>query len=325
MEVFFPFAEYWSFYAGFVVFVLGLLALDLGVFHREAHVVKFKESLIWTIVWISLALVFNVVFYFYCLEKFPTEAKRLAMEFLTGFVVEKSLAVDNVFVFVMVFQYFAIPPKYQHRVLFYGIIGALIFRAIFIALGAALMQYEWIVWIFGGFLVLTGIKLMFAPENKIEPEKNPVIRLLRKMVNLTPEFHGQNFMVRIGGKIFFTPLFVALVFLEMSDVIFAIDSVPAIFALTNEPFIVFTSNVFAILGLRAMYFMLGGMVDRFIYIKYGLALVLIFVGLKMLWLNQAFGGKFPIGFSLLIIAACIGGSMLLSVFVTRKKGEKGSS
>lgn len=319
MDLIFSFSAYWHFYLLFTLFVLGLLALDLGVFHRQAHVVGFKESALWTVIWISLALLFNAALYWYGLEHFPTEAKRIALEFLTGFVVEKSLAVDNIFVFVMVFSYFAIPAQYQHRVLFYGIIGALIFRAIFIALGSVLMQYQWVVYIFGAFLLLTGIKLMLAPESKIEPDKNPVIRLLKRIVPITPQFHGQSFFVRRDGRLWATPLFVALVFLEITDIIFAVDSVPAIFALTKEPFIVYTSNVFAILGLRAMYFMLAGLVDRFTYLKYGLALVLIFVGLKMVWLNEAFGGKFPITWSLGIIGALIFGSAGISLFLSREK------
>lgn len=334
----FPFAEYWWFYGLFMLFVLGMLALDLGLFHKEAHTPTFKESLGWSVVWISLSMVFCYILYSYSLWKFPQDprlvglegfdaaklATQVAMEFLTGFVVEKSLAVDNIFIFVVVFGYFAIPLKYQHRVLFYGIIGALIFRAIFIALGSVLMQYEAIVWVFGGFLILTGIKMMFAESQAQDPANNIIIRILKKMFKITPTLHGDKFFVKENGVRMVTPLFVTLVFVEFSDIIFAIDSVPAIFALTKEPLIVFTSNVFAILGLRSLYFLLAGVVDKFHLLKYGLALVLVFVGLKMVYLNHAFGGKFPISWSLGIIGLCIGGSIALS-FVFKKKPEQKAS
>ena len=315
MDVLFPFAEYWSFYAAFMAFVLVLLAIDLGVFHREAHVVTFRESLAWSVVWVTVALLFNYGFYAYASANFGAETgTRIGLEFLTGYVVEKSLAVDNIFVFVLVFAYFGIPQKYQHRVLFYGIVGALVFRAIFIALGSVLMQYSAVVLLFGIFLLLTGVKMLFAPEQKVDPDKNPVVRLFRRVMPITPELHGQNFLVRLNGRWHATPLMVALLFLELSDIIFAVDSVPAIFAITAEPFIVFTSNVFAILGLRAMYFMLAGAIDRFYLLKYALACILIFVGLKMVWLNDLFGGKFPISWSLGIIFALlaigIGASLL---------------
>jgi tellurite resistance protein TerC len=314
VDILFPFAEYWSFYAAFMAFVLLLLAVDLGVFHREAHVVTFRESLAWSVVWITVALAFNYGLYAYAVSNFGSEAgTRIGLEFLTGYVVEKSLAVDNIFVFVLVFAYFGIPQKYQHRVLFYGIIGALVFRAIFIALGSVLMQYSAVVLLFGVFLLLTGVKMLFAPEQKVDPDKNPVVRLFRRVMPITPELHGQNFLVRLNGRWHATPLMVALLFLELSDVIFAVDSVPAIFAITGEPFIVFTSNVFAILGLRAMYFMLAGAIDRFSLLKYALALILIFVGLKMVWLNDLFGGKFPISWSLGIIGALLAGGIVASL------------
>jgi tellurite resistance protein TerC len=306
LELVFPFAQYWWFYAGFTVFVLLLLALDLGVFHRTAHEVSVRESLAWSVVWVALALAFNGVFYLYAVSKVgAADGARLALEFLTGYVVEKSLAVDNVFVFVMVFSYFGIPARYQHRVLFYGILGALVFRAIFIALGSILMQYHWVVVTFGVLLLLTGVKMLWAPEQRIAPDRNPLVRLLRRLVPVTPDLHGHRFFVALNGRRHATPPFVALVFLELSDVIFAVDSVPAIFALTREPLIVFTSNVFAILGLRAMYFLLAGAVQRFRLLKYALALILVFVGLKMVWLNGAFGGKFPIAWSLGIIAGLL--------------------
>jgi tellurite resistance protein TerC len=314
MPLLFPFAEYWWFYAAFTAFVLMLLAIDLGIFHRDAHVVSFRESLTWSVIWVSTALLFNYGFYQYAAGTFgPEIGEQLGLEFLTGYIVEKSLAVDNIFVFVLVFAYFSIPTQYQHRVLFYGIIGALVFRAIFIALGAALMQYHAIVLIFGAFLLLTGIKMLWAPERKVDPEKNPVVRLIRRWMPVAPQLHGQRFLVKMNGVWHATPLLVALVFLEMSDIIFAVDSVPAIFAVSREPLIVFTSNVFAILGLRAMYFMLAGAVERFHLLSYGLALILIFVGLKMLWLNEMFDGKFPISWSLGVIGALLLGSIVASL------------
>ncbi|MEW6652421.1 MAG: TerC/Alx family metal homeostasis membrane protein [Bacteroidota bacterium] len=329
----FPFADYWLFYVGFTLFVLALLALDLGVFHREAHEVSFKESLTWSIVWISLALVFNFLFYKYAGWKFETDerllaipgfipeaaAKQVGLEFLTGFIVEKTLAVDNIFVFVVVFSYFAIPLKYQHRVLFFGIIGALVFRIIFIAMGSILLQYHWVVIFFGIFLIITGLKIIFVPDKPMDPEKNPVIKLFRKIFPVTPTIEGQKFFIRKDGVIYATPLMIALLFIEVSDIIFAVDSVPAIFAITKEPLIVFTSNVFAILGLRAMFFMLAGVVNKFRYLKYGLGVVLVFVGLKMAWLNDAFGGKFPISWSLLIILSIIIFSIVYSLIKTKKE------
>jgi TerC family integral membrane protein len=323
----FPIVDYWWFYLTFTLFVLLMLALDLGVFHRKAHVVSFREATVWSVVWISLALAFNYFLYQYALWKFPRDprligvagfnpeaaAQQIGLEFLTGYLVEKSLSVDNIFIFVLVFSYFAIPQKYQHRVLFFGILGALLFRTVFIAMGAALIQYKWVVILFGVFLIATGIKMLFAPERGLEPDKNPLIRLFRRFVPVAPELDGQRFFTRVGGVVHATPLFIALLFVEATDIIFAVDSVPAIFALTREPLIVFTSNVFAILGLRALYFMLAGAIHKFHMLKYGLALVLIFVGLKMAWLNEAFGGKFPVGWSLGIIGGLIAASVALSL------------
>jgi len=244
----------------------------------------------------------------------------VGLEFLTGFIVEKTLAIDNIFVFVVVFTFFAVPLKYQHRVLFFGIIGALIFRIIFIAMGSILLQYQWIVIFFGVFLILTGFKIIFAPEKPMDPEKNPIIKLFRKFFPVTPTIEGQRFFIRKQGVLYATPLMVALLFIEVSDIIFAVDSVPAIFAITKEPLIVFTSNVFAILGLRALYFMLAGVIHKFRYLKYGLGVVLVFVGLKMAWLNEAFGGKFPISWSLIIIISIIGISIAVSLFKKEKGG-----
>jgi tellurite resistance protein TerC len=326
----FPFADYWWFYAAFTGFVLLMLALDLGVFHRKAHVVSLREAAVWSTVWVVLALAFNYLFFQYASWKFAHDARyaaagiepaaaarQVGLEFLTGYLVEKSLSVDNIFVFVLVFRYFAIPAEYQHRVLFFGILGALVFRAIFIALGAVLMGYHWVVVLFGLFLIFTGAKMLFVPDKGIHPERNPLVRLFRKLFPVTPDFVGQRFFVRLGGRLHATPLLIALAFIEATDIVFAIDSVPAIFALTREPLIVFTSNVFAILGLRAMYFLLAGAIELFHLLKYGLALVLIFVGLKMAWLNQAFGGKFPIETSLLIIAILVGVSIAASLLFPR--------
>ncbi len=335
--ILFPFAEYWWFYVAFTIFVLAVLALDLGVFHKQAHEVSFKEASIWTGVWISLALVFNYLFYLYAHHRFTTDqaylaipgfdpeaqAKTSALEFLTGFVVEKSLAVDNIFVFAVVFAYFGIPKMYQHRVLFWGILGALFFRAIFIAMGSLLMQYKAVVIFFGALLIITGIKMYFAGTEQTDLNKNVLIRLLKKFFRIHPKVEGDAFFIKKDGLTYVTPLFVALIFLELTDIIFAVDSVPAIFALTKEPMIVFTSNIFAILGLRSMYFMLAGVMDKFVYIKYGLASVLVFVGLKMVYLNEAFGGKFPIQWSLGIIAALIGGSILASLIIDSKRSASG--
>jgi TerC family integral membrane protein len=310
----FPFAEFWWIYVAFTAFVLLLLALDLGVFHRRAHVVSFRESLGWSIVWVTLALIFNYGFYLYATSAFgPVAGRQAGLEFLTGYIVEKSLAVDNVFVFVLVFQYFAIPPVHQHRVLFYGVLGALVFRAAFIAVGAVLMQYHMVVLLFGVFLLVTGLKLLWSPEPKIAPERNVLIRVFRRVVPVTPDLYGPRFLVRLGGRWHATRLLVALLFLEMSDVIFAVDSVPAIFAVSSEPLIVYMSNVFAVLGLRAMYFLLADAIRRFDLLKYALALILVFVGLKMTWLNDVFDGKFPIEWSLGIIAALLAGSVVASV------------
>ncbi len=310
----FPLADYWWFYGIFLVFVLFMLALDLGVFNRKAHIVTFKEATIWSIVWVTLALVFNFLFFQYASSKFGDEVgSRLGLEFLTGYILEYSLSIDNIFVFVLVFSYFGIPPQYKHRVLFYGILGALIFRAIFIGVGSALMQFHWVIYLFGGFLIITGIKMFFSSHDEIEPEKNVLIRIVKRFIPVTHEIDGKSFFIRKGTTLYATPLFIALLFLEATDIIFAVDSVPAIFAVTNEPLIVFTSNIFAILGLRSMYFMLAGVINKFHLLKFGLAIVLVFVGLKMVYLNDAFGGKFPISYSLGFILATISISIIASL------------
>jgi tellurite resistance protein TerC len=334
-ELLFPFGDYWWAYLAFTAFVLVLLAFDLGVFHRKAHAVSFREAAAWSAVWIALALGFNFLLYRYALWRFSqderllaipgfepaTAAWQVALEYLTGYVVEKALSVDNIFVFVVIFGYFAIPAAYQHRVLFYGILGALVFRAIFIALGAALLQYHWVVLLFGALLIITGVKMVFAKEQGVDPSRNPIIRLFRRFVPVTAELHGAHFFTRESGRVFATPLLVTLLFLEVSDILFAIDSVPAIFALTREPLVVFTSNIFAILGLRSLYFLLAGAVGKFHLLKYGLAAVLVFVGLKMVWLNEWYGGKFPISWSLGIIGGAIGASIVLSLLLPPKDEE----
>ena len=309
----FPFADYWWFYGGFLIFVFIMLALDLGVFNRKAHIVSFKEATIWSIVWVTLALIFNFLFYQYASGKFGADiGRQFGLEFLTGYILEYSLSIDNIFVFVLVFSYFGIPAKYKHRVLFYGILGALIFRAIFIALGSALMQFHWVIYIFGGFLIITGIKMIFSSSDEIEPEKNFLIRIFKKIMPVSHEIDGKNFFVIKDGIRHATPLFIALLFLEATDIIFAVDSVPAIFSITDEPLIVFTSNIFAIMGLRSMYFMLAGVINKFHLLKYGLAIVLIFVGLKMVWLNPLYDGHFPIVWSLGFIL----GTILLSIIAS---------
>jgi tellurite resistance protein TerC len=328
----FPFAEYWWFYAAFSAFVVLLLLLDLGVFHRKAHAVSFKEAGVWCVVWVTLALLFNLGFYVYMLNRFPEDprlvavpgfdaaqaARTTALEFLAGYVVEYSLSVDNIFVFVIVLNYFAIPTRLQHRVLFFGILGALVFRALFIALGALLLQYQWVVWFFGVFLIVTGLRMMTTGEQEVHPEKNRILKVFRRFVPVTKELHEQHFFVKLSGRMHATPLFVAVLFLELTDIVFAVDSVPAIFALTREPLVVFTSNIFAILGLRNLYFLLRNAIDTFHLLKYGLGVVLVFVGLKMVWLNQAFGGHFPIAWSLGIIVGVIAISVVLSLLFPKK-------
>lgn len=331
----FPFSDYWIFYLLFTAMILFLLFLDLGVFHRKAHDVSIREATIWSIFWVSMALIFNLAFYYYCIYKFNlmeltdlnldahSYSKRYALEFLTGYVVEKSLAIDNIFVFAVVFNYFKIPKMYQHRVLFWGILGALFFRAIFIYFGSVLMQYEPIVIFFGALLILTGIKIvLIADKDNKDLSNNIILRLLNKIFRVYPKIESQNLFIVKNKLIYVTPLFIALAFIELTDIIFSIDSVPAIYALTNEPFIVYTSNIFAIIGLRSMYFMLSGVMDDFKYIKYGLAGVLIFVGMKMVYLNNAFGGKFPITWSLAIIFFLIGSSILFSIIKMRYENKK---
>jgi len=261
---------------GFILFVFLMLALDLGVFHRKAHVIEIKEALLLSIFWISLAIMFNIGIYLW-------SGEQKALEFLTGYVMEKALSVDNLFVFLMIFSYFHVPSIYQHKILFWGILGALIMRAIFIATGIALIErFHVVIYIFGVFLIITGIKMAFQEDKNIEPEKNPLLRYFRKVMPVTESYEEDKFFVKRTGKYFATPLFIVLLVVESTDVLFAMDSIPAVLAVTTDPFIVYTSNVFAILGLRALYFALAGVMPMFYYLNYGLSVILTFVGTKML-------------------------------------------
>jgi tellurite resistance protein TerC len=272
-------------WVGFNLFVLAMLALDLGVFHRKAHAVSGREALTWSLVWISLALTFNAVIYFAWDRMMPGSSytnREAALAFLTGYLIEKSLSVDNIFVFILIFSYFAVPAAYQHRVLFWGILGALIMRGTLILLGSALLkEFHWVIYVFGAFLIFTGIRMWSHQEEEVHPEKNPVVKLFRRFMPVTGSFEKDKFFVRRAGSILATPLFLILLIVESTDLVFAVDSIPAIFAVTQHSFIIYTSNVFAILGLRALYFLLADVMDKFEYLKFGLAAVLTFVGFKM--------------------------------------------
>jgi len=310
----FPFLDYWWFYAAFTGFVVAFLVVDLGVFHRKAHPIGFREASAWTAVWAALALLFCLVLYKYAVWNFDaTTGKQIGVEFLTGYVVEWSLSLDNMFVFVLVFRYFGTPARLQHRILFYGILGALIFRGVFVVLGAELLQYGWVVILFGVFLILTGIKMMFSAERQIQPEQSFIVRGLRRLFPVATDSELPRFFLRRNGKWYATPILLVLAFIEATDILFAVDSVPAIFAITREPLVVYTSNVFAILGLRAMYFLLAGALARFHLLRYGLALILIFVGLKMSWLNAAWQGHFPSTISLGVMVGVLTVSIGLSL------------
>jgi len=264
------------FWVGFIAFILTMLALDLGVFHRKEHEVKAREAGGWVAAWVTLALLFAGGLWRY-------EGGEVALTFVTGYVIELSLSVDNLFVMVVIFTYFAVPAACQHRVLFYGILGAIVMRGVFIGLGAVLLaRFEWILYVFGLMLLITGIRMLFKHDEEFEGERNPVVRLVRRFVPLTPDFHGRHFLVRVDGKLLATPLLLVLVLVEFTDLIFAVDSIPAIFGITRDPFLVFTSNIFAVLGLRSMYFLLAAVIERFYLLKYGLALILSFIGVKML-------------------------------------------
>ena len=291
-------------WAGFTVFVLLLLTLDLGIFHRRPHAISVREAALWTAGWVSLAAVFNIGVYL-------TAGSERGLEFTAGYLVELALSVDNMFVFALIFGWFAVPKAYQHRVLFWGILGALVMRLIFILLGSALLEsFHWIIYFFGAFLIYTGFKILRERETHVDPEANLALRLLRRVMPVSSEYHGQRFTIVEAGKRVATPLLAVLVLIEATDLVFALDSVPAIFAITNDPFIVYTSNVFAILGLRSLYFLLAGIMDSFRYLKVGLGAVLMFVGGKMA-LTDVY--HMPIALSLGVIVALIGGSILLSL------------
>ncbi|CAM2820557.1 TerC family protein [Flavobacterium frigoris] len=297
------------FWIGFNVFVLLMLALDLGVFNRKAHEITIKEALIWTGVWIILAMCFNGLIYYW-------QGEVKALEFLAGYVIEKALSVDNIFVFVLIFSYFKTPTIHQHKILFWGIIGALIMRAAFIFAGVALLEkFHWTIYVFGAILIYTGYKMLTQKEKVIEPEKNPLIKIIRKIIPVTSEYHGGDFFMKQNGKLFATPLFLVLILIEVTDLIFAADSIPAILAITQDHFIVYTSNVFAILGLRSLYFALAGMIDKFRYLSKGLALILVFVGLKMLLVDFY---KVPIQIALLVIIVIL----IVSIVTSLKSSKK---
>lgn len=314
----FPISEYWWFYIAFTALIVALLAVDLGVFHRRAHVVGFREAGCWTAVWMSLALLFCYGLYAFTASRMGDAAARKAsIEFLTGYVIEQSLSLDNMFVFVLIFAYFGVPLALQHRILFYGILGALLFRGMFISLGAVLLRFEWVLIAFGVFLIATGVKMM-AAEGGQRLEENRLIGWLRKALPLTPALHGQRFFVRAQGVWKATPLFLTLAFVEVTDVMFAIDSVPAVFAVTREPLIVFTSNVFAILGLRSLYFLLAGAVVRFHMLRYAVAAILVFVGLKVSVIHVFWERELPAAVSLAVIGALLAAGILLSIIFPKE-------
>jgi tellurite resistance protein TerC len=300
-------------WAGFIGFVLAMLAIDLGVFHKQAHEVTLKEAGIWTAVWVALAILFNLGVYSW----FGPER---ALEFTTGYLIEKALAVDNIFVFVIIFSSFAVNPVYQHKVLFWGVLGALVMRAAFILAGGAFLhRFHWAIYVFGALLAVTGVKLLVQRNQEMHPERNPLVRWFQKMLPVTPEYHRDKFLVKQAGRWFATPLLLALVAVEVTDLIFAVDSIPAIFAVTTDPFIVFTSNIFAILGLRSMYFLLAGVVTKFAYLKVGLSCVLIFVGAKMLLADLY---KVPTGASLAIIASILVLCIIVSLVRPPAEGRR---
>ncbi len=302
----------------FNLFVLGMLALDLGVFHRKSHAVSGREALIWSIVWISLALLFNAGIYFYWDKFMPDSSytnKDAALVFFTGYLIEKSLSMDNIFVFILIFSFFAVPAAYQHHVLFWGILGALLMRGALILVGAALLhEFHWIIYIFGGFLIFTGIRMALHRNEEIHPENNALIKLVKRIMPVTENYEGDKFFIRRAGKWIATPLLLVLLVIESTDLIFAVDSIPVIFAVTDNSFIVYTSNVFAILGLRSLYFLLANIMDKFQYLKLGLAVVLSFVGIKMVLVDIY---KMPVALSLGIIASILAISIIASLWKTR--------
>ncbi len=300
---------------GFNLFVLLMLALDLGVFHRKAHVVSIKEATIWSVVWISLALLFNLGLYLFWGQISPESeysSHEAALAFFTGYLIEKSLSVDNIFVFVLIFTFFRVPAAYQHRVLFWGIIGALLMRGALIAVGATLLkEFHWIIYVFGAFLIFTGIRMALHRHEEMQLEQNPLIKFVRRIMPVTDTYEGDKFFLRRAGKWIATPLFLVLLLVESTDLVFAVDSIPAIFAVTDDPFIVYTSNVFAILGLRSLYFLLAGVMHKFYYLKLGLSVVLVFVGIKMVMVDLY---KIPVGLSLGVIASILAISVIASLW-----------
>ncbi len=311
----------WIFWVLFNLFVLAMLALDLGVFHRKKHVVGFREAIGWTFLWIALAGAFAVLIYFFGHIMTGHHARpnsELTLEFVTGYLIEESLSVDNLFVFLVIFRYFAVPRKYQHEILFWGVVGALVMRAIFILVGIKLLNaFEWIIYIFGAVLIYSGVKLFRQQEESVDPERNIVLRWFRKLFRVTENYEGHDFFVVRKGVRYATPLVVVLLMIETTDLLFATDSIPAVLAITREPFIVFTSNVFAILGLRSLYFALSGMFDAFHLLHYGLSVILIFIGAKMLLSHYV---RIPIGVALAVVAGVLLLSIILSL-VFRKKAE----
>jgi tellurite resistance protein TerC len=286
----------------------------MGVFHRRPHEVTLKEALVWSGVWVALALLFNLGLYYW-------RGPEPALEFLTGYLIEKSLSVDNIFVFLLIFTYFRVPASYQHRVLFWGILGALVMRAVFIFLGISLVRrFHWVIYVFGAFLILTGVKIALEKDKEIHPERNPVLRLFRRFVPVTDDYRGSKFLVNQGGRYFATPLFIVLLIVETTDLIFAVDSIPAILAITLDPFIVYTSNVFAILGLRALYFALAGVMRLFHYLHYGLSAILVFAGAKMLLADFY---KIPVGVALVVVAGVLITSVIASMAFPRKEADAG--
>ena len=295
---------------GFIAFIIGMLVVDMLVLQRKEHEIKIREALLWTLFWIALSLLFNGGIYYYM-------GFDYALEFLTGYLIEKALSVDNIFVFIIIFGYFRIPARYQHKVLFWGILGAIVMRAAFIFAGvAAIQRFHWVIYVLGAFLVYIGIKMAFEKEKEIHPEKNPVLRLFNKIYPVDREYQGGKFFVRKAGRFMATPLFVVLIVIETTDIVFAVDSIPAILSITQHPFIVFTSNIFAILGLRALYFAISGVMKLFVYLNYGLSLILVFVGVKMLISDYV---KIPVWVALGTVGGVLLVSILLSVFFPPKE------
>ena len=315
-------------WSGFIGLIIILLTFDLGVFHKRAHVIQIKEALYWTAFWITLALIFNVLIYWIyenhwfgmgTLDIHEVNGKEAALKFFTGYILEKSLSLDNIFVIAMIFSYFKVPAQYQHRLLFWGILGAILLRGIMIVVGVALIQkFIWMVYVFGFFLIITAIKILVTRHDNLEPEKNPLVRLARKFLPVTDQLHGMHFFIKSNGRRMATPLFLVLIVVESSDVLFAVDSIPAIFAVTTDPFIVFTSNIFAILGLRSLYFALAAIIDKFRYLKVSLVYILVYVGVKMILSHHY---PIPVFVSLSIILAILVVGIIASVYAEKREAR----